>query len=94
MKLAHYYNKIITLSPRYREILLIGYTYCHLSFGLVAVVAYRIAGNIGGEKTLAVWRCKLKFVNIKSVKLKIRYKTTCDRRHVEVLQKSERNDTA
>ena len=31
---------------------------------------YRIAGNIGGEKTLAVWRCKLKIVNIKSVKLK------------------------
>ena len=31
---------------------------------------YRIAGNIGGEKTLAVWRCKLKIVNIKSVQLK------------------------
>ena len=40
MKLAHYYNKIITLSPRYREISIIGYTCCHLSFGLVAIVAY------------------------------------------------------
>ena len=45
---------------------------------------YRIAGNIGGEKTLAFWRFKLKFVNIKSVKLKIRYKTICDHCHVEV----------
>ena len=55
---------------------------------------YDIARNIGREKTLAVWRCKLNFVNIKSVKLKIQYKTTCDCRHVKVLQKSERNDTA
>ena len=45
---------------------------------------YRIAGNIGREKTLVVGLCKLKFVNIKSVKLKIRYKNTCDCRHIEV----------
>ena len=31
---------------------------------------YHIAGIIGGEKTSPVWKCKLKFVNIESVKLK------------------------
>ena len=37
-------------------------------------ILYRIAGNIGGGKTLAVCWCRTKFINIKSVKLKIRYK--------------------
>ena len=61
---------------------------------MFCIVLYFIAGNIGGEKPLAVWWCKLKFVNIKFVKLKIQYKTTCDHHHVEVLQKSERSNTA
>ena len=61
---------------------------------MFCIVLYCIAGNIGGKKTLAVWQCKLKFVNIKSIKLKIRYTTTCDCHHVEVLQKMKRNNTA
>ena len=40
-----------------------------------------LAENIDGEKILAVWQCKFKFVNIKTVKLKIWYKTTKDRQH-------------
>ena len=47
-----------------------GQTFAYAGMYLI----YRIAGNIGGEQTLAVWWCKFKFVNIKSVKLKIRYK--------------------
>ena len=31
---------------------------------MFCIVLYFIAGNIDGEKPLAVWWCKLKFVNI------------------------------
>ena len=46
------------------------YYICTFVYTCVCRYAYRIAGKTGREKTLPVWQCKLKFVNVKFVMLK------------------------